>query len=163
MAEWSAAAAAAAFIALAVALIVALTVALRDVKKRLERFESSVRTLEAEAVPLLRELRELTAEAAETARKAGRQLDRADKLCRAAEQLGDAAMQSAATVGRVASAIDRTAAAHVERSIRANRERIGGALDWAELGWAAWRWWQARREEAMNGSNRQQDEMRDKD
>lgn len=159
MAEWSAAVAAAAFVVLTAAVIVAL----RSLLARINRFERSVRTIEEQSAAVMQELRELASEASGTVQKVSRQLDRADGLFEAAGRLGESMQQTAAAVTRVTTAIDRTAAAHVERSIKANRERIGDALDWAEAGWTAWRWWQAKRESASTVPVRQHDDMHDQD
>jgi hypothetical protein len=38
--------------------------------------------------------------------------------------------------------------------------RIGETLDWAELGWSVWKWWQTKRAAAAN-PDRMADDMRD--
>jgi uncharacterized protein YoxC len=156
MAEWSAVVAAASFVVLTIALLAAL----RDFRRRIVRFEQAVRSIEAEAVPFMRELRELAAEASQVARRAGRSVERLDRLLEAAQRWEDAVRRSASTACRIADAVDSAAAAHVERAIRSGRARIAETLDWAELGWSVWKWWQSKRAEASD-SSRATDEMRD--
>jgi|HigsolmetaAR203D_1030402.scaffolds.fasta_scaffold01257_3 uncharacterized protein YoxC len=158
MAEWSAAVAAAAFAALAIALIIAL----RGFMKRLSRFEQTIRGIEAEAVPLLKEMRGLAADAGRVVRRAERQAERLDRLMDAAAQWEGAVRRSASTVNRITEAVDRAAAEHVERAIVNRQERIGETLGWAELGWSLWKWWQAKRNESEDASpGRTTDDMRD--
>jgi uncharacterized protein YoxC len=109
MAEWSAAVAAASFVVLTIALLVAL----RGLMKRLNRFEQTIRSIEAEAVPLLREIRGLAAEAGQVMRRTGRQVERLDRLLDAAQQWEGAVRRSASTVSRITEAVDRAARAHV--------------------------------------------------
>jgi uncharacterized protein YoxC len=156
MAEWSAAVAAASLVVLSIAMLVAV----RGFMKRLGRFEQTIRSIEAEAVPLMREIRGLAAEASQVARRTGRQVERLDRLLEAARQWEGAVRRSASTVSRIAETVDRAAADHVERAIRSGRARIGETLDWAEFGWSVWKWWQAKRAEASN-SGRTTDDMRD--
>jgi Uncharacterized protein containing a divergent version of the methyl-accepting chemotaxis-like domain len=156
MAEWSAAVAAASFVVLTIALLAAL----RGFMKRLSRFEQSIRSIEAEAVPLLREIRGLAAEAAQIARRTGRQVERLDRLLDAAQQWEGAVRRSASTVSRITEAVDRAASAHVEQAIRTGRARIGETLDWAEFGWSVWKWWQTKRAAASH-PDRTPDDMRD--
>lgn len=158
MAEWSAAVAAASFVVLTIALLAVL----RGVMKRLSRFEQSIRNIEAEAVPLMREIRGLAAEASQVARRTGRQVERLDRLLDAARQWEGAVRRSASTVSRITEAVDRAAAAHVEQAIRTGRARIGETLDWAELGWSVWKWWQTKRADAAIPGGTP-DEMRDPD
>jgi len=156
MAEWSAAVAAAAFVVLTVALLAAV----RGFMKRLSRFEHTIRAIEAEAVPLLKEIRDLVADASQLARRAGRQAERLERLLEAARQWEGAVRRSASTVSRITEAVDRAAAARVEEAILNGRERFGEALGWAEFGWSVWKWWQAKRAEAA-GPGRTTDDMRD--
>jgi|GEM_PF-602432 uncharacterized protein YoxC len=158
MAEWSAAIAAAAFVVLTIALLVAL----RGFMKRLNRFEQAIRNIEAEAAPLLKELRGLAAEASQVTRRTDRQLERIDRLLDAARQWEGAVRRSASTVSRIADAVDRAAAAHVEQAIISHQARIGETLGWAELGWSVWKWWQSKRDEAGAAHpGRTTDDMRD--
>jgi len=156
MAEWSAAVAAASLVVLTIALLAVL----RDVRKRISRFEQAVRSIEAEAVPLLREIRGLAAEAERLARQAERPVERLDRMLEAAQRWEEAVRRSASTVSRIADAVDSAAAVHVERAILNSRARIAETLDWAELGWSVWKWWQAKRAEASD-SGRATGEMRD--
>ncbi|REK59464.1 MAG: hypothetical protein C6W55_01290 [Thermobacillus sp.] len=156
MAEWSAAAAAASFVVLTIALLAAL----RGLMKRLNRFEQTIRSIEAESVPLLREIRGLAAEAGQVMRRTGRQVERLDRLLDAAQQWEGAVRRSASTVSRITEAVDRAASAHVEQAIVSGRARIGETLDWAELGWSVWKWWQTKRAAAAN-PDRMADDMRD--
>lgn len=144
MAEWSAVVSAAAFVVLTIALIATL----RGFMKRLGNFEQTIRSIEAEAVPLLKEIRGLAADAAQVARRTGRQLERLDRLLEAAQQWEGAVRRSAQAVNRITEAVDRAAAVHVEQAIRSGRARIGETLDWAEFGWSVWKWWQAKQAEA---------------
>lgn len=156
MAEWSAAVAAASLVVLAIALVVAV----HGFLKRLSCFEQTIRNIEAEAVPLLREIRGLAAEASLVARRTGRQVERLDRLLEAARQWEGAVRRSASTISRIAETVDRAASDHVERAIRGGRARIGETLDWAEFGWSVWKWWQAKRAEVQS-SGRTTDDMRD--
>lgn len=159
MAEWIAAGAAAmAWIVFTAVLLAAL----RELKRRLGRFEQTVQRIEAEAVPLLREIRGLAGEAARTAEQAGRQLDRVGRLLKAAEQWEEAVRRSGETACRIADSVDRAAAARAEQAIRNGQAWIGDALDWAERVWSIWKWWQTKRAEPPSPV-RMKDDMRDPD
>src|SRR5690606_25344772 len=130
MVAWSAAAASLAFVVLTVFAVLLL----RSASRKLERLEERSIRVEREAVDLLQELRKLSAQASESTASLNRQLQRTERLFEGAEQLGDAIQQTADAALRVTGTIHRTAVRHVE-SAAANKERIGEALDWAELGW----------------------------
>lgn len=157
MAAWSAAAASLAFVVLTVFAIVAM----RSASRKVERLEERSMRIEQEAVALLVDLRKLSERAAETTVKLNKQLSRTDRLFEAAEQLEDAVRQTADAAQRVSGTIHRTAVQHVERTAIAHKERIGEALDWAELGWTAWQWWQAKRAAAAAADSPVPEERKD--
>ncbi len=157
MVAWSAAAASLAFVVLTVFAIVTL----RSASQKVARLEERSLRVEQEAVALLVELRKLSERAAETTVKLNRQLSRTDRLFEAAEQLEDAVRQTADAAQRVSGTIHRTAVQHVERTAAAHKERIGEALDWAELGWTAWQWWQSKRAAAAAADSPPPEERKD--
>jgi len=149
MVAWSAAAASLAFVVLTVFAIMSL----RSASRKLGRLEERSVRVEQEAIALLQELRQLSKQASESTASLNRQLHRTERLFDGTEQLEDAIRQTADAALRVSATIHRTAVRHVERTASVHKERIGEALDWAELGWTAWQWWQAKRAEAAGPSS----------
>ncbi|CAM4313773.1 DUF948 domain-containing protein [Paenibacillus tarimensis] len=137
---WCAATATAAFLALAAIMLVSLL----QLKRKLGRMEEGAAELQRETLLLLKELRQASGSAAETAASVNRQLARADKLFAAVEELGDAAMHAAAAASRITAAIGEKASRQVEQAVNSRQKQIGEALELAELGWAAWTWWRSK-------------------
>lgn len=139
---WSAAIAAGAF----VVMVVGILLAIRSALSRLAKVQASADVIQQDLHKLSLELSGLVQPAEETIRAAYRQLQAANSLFEAAGQVGGAIAHTTSAVERVTSVLSESAELHAKR--HETKRQVGEALEWAELGMAAWQLWQTNRKAA---------------
>ncbi|MBD2867524.1 DUF948 domain-containing protein [Paenibacillus arenilitoris] len=139
---WSAAVAAGAFVLLAIGMLIAL----RSALGRLARAQASAEAMQRDVHKLAQELSGLAAPAEATIREAHKHLQSAGRLFEAAGQVGAAIAHTTSAVERVSSVLSESAERHANRA--ATKRQVEEALEWAELGMAAWQLWQTSRKAA---------------
>ncbi|MUT66895.1 hypothetical protein [Paenibacillus sp. NEAU-GSW1] len=137
--EWSAAITTAVFVGLAIGLLLGM----RSALKRLSALQAAAELALADAQAASLKLGALAEPAEQTLRTAQHQLQSAGKLFAAAGQIGDAVEHTTSAVSKVSSVLANSAVQHAERASK--QRQIGEALEWAELGMAAWQLWQTNR------------------
>ncbi|WP_424766806.1 DUF948 domain-containing protein [Paenibacillus sp. sgz302251] len=141
---WSAAIAAGAFVFLVAGILMALRTALG----RLMLVQASAAAMQQDLHKLTAELSALVQRAEETLQGANQQLQAASRLFEAAGHVGGAIAHTTSAVERVTSVLSESAEQHAKRS--AAKRQAGEALEWAELGMAAWQLWQTNRRSACD-------------
>lgn len=136
---WIAGIAAGAFVILAAGILVAL----RSALSRLGQVQAEAEAMRQDLHKLSQEISGLIQPAEETIREAHRQLQAASKLFEAAGQVGGAIAHTTSAAERITSVLSESAEQHAKR-YRTKRQ-VGEALEWAELGMAAWQLWQTSR------------------
>jgi uncharacterized protein YoxC len=139
---WSAAIAAGAF----VVLVAGILLVLRSALNRLGQVQAAADKVQQDLHKLSLELSGLVQPAEETIKAAHRQLESASKLFEAAGQVGGAIAHTTSAVERVTSVLSESAEQHAKRY--ETKRQVGDALEWAELGMAAWQLWQTSRKAA---------------
>ncbi|WP_028610282.1 DUF948 domain-containing protein [Paenibacillus harenae] len=139
---WSAAIAAAAFVILTAGILLAV----RSALGRLAEAQASAAAMQQDLHKLMKELSGLVRPAEDTIRAAHRQLQAVNSLFEAAGQVGGAIANTTSTVERVTAVLSESAEQHAKRA--ATKRQFGEALEWAELGMAAWQLWQTSRKAA---------------
>ena len=142
----------AAFVAAFIALVAGILIWLQAADRKLAKLVRTVEAMEGQVKLASAEVTALAAPAAQTIRTVQGQLAGAARLFEAAERLGDAAADVSSAVSRVSSAIAMTADRHLTGDGGKYRKQIEGALDWAEAGYAAWQFWQSKRNEARSSA-----------
>lgn len=155
---WLLAVIAASAVMLAAGILIWLRAADRKLARLLEAAQSVERSAQTAAV----QLGELLQPAAAAVRTVGRGLDNAEKIFDAAGRLGEAAEETSAAICRMSAALNATAARHVERAGGKYRSQIADAMDWAEVGLAAWQFWQTKRRDSRSSACPRHDEGHDK-
>lgn len=139
---WSVAIAAAAFVILVVGMLIAIRTAL----SRLGRMQASAEEIQQDMHKLALELNGLVQPAEETIRTVHRQLQSANRLFEAVEQIGDVITHTTSAAVNITSVLSESAAHHAKRT--ATKRQASDTLEWAELGMAAWQLWQSSRKQA---------------
>lgn len=139
---WSAAIAAGAFVVLVTGILLVLRAALN----RLGQVQAAAEAMQKDLHKLSLELSGLVQPAEDTIMAAHRQLESASKLFEAAGQIGGAIAHTTSAVERVTSVLSESAEHHAKRY--ETKRQVGDALEWAELGMAAWQLWQTSRKTA---------------
>lgn len=140
--SWSSAIAAAAFVVLTVGILTALRTALG----KLSQLQASAAAMQQELLARSKELSVLMQQTEETMKTARRQFQAAGKLFEAAGQVGGAIAHTTSAVESISSVLSESAEYHAKRAA-AKRQTVE-ALEWAELGMAAWQLWQTNRKAA---------------
>ncbi|OBZ12992.1 DUF948 domain-containing protein [Bacillus sp. FJAT-26390] len=144
---WSAAIAAGAFVVLAAGILLALRAALN----KLGQVQAAADKVQQDLQKLSLELSGLIQPAEETIRAAHKQLESASKLFEAAGQVGGAIAHTTSAAERISSVLSESAEHHAKRY--ETKRQVGEALEWAELGMAAWQLWQTSRKAAAPAEN----------
>lgn len=154
---WLEAVLAAGFMMLVAGILIWLRAADRKLARLLEAAQSMERSVQSTAVQIC----ELVQPAAEAVRSVQRQVDHTARIIEAARRAGDAAIEVSDTLSRMTALLNETAARHVERAGGKYRHHIADAMDWAEVGLAAWRFWQSKRRDSHSSACRGHDEGHD--
>ncbi|WP_139992419.1 DUF948 domain-containing protein [Paenibacillus paridis] len=146
---WSAAIAAGAFVILVGGILFILRAALR----KLGQMQAMAEAMQSDLHKLTAEIGGLVQPTEETIREAHRQLQAASKLFEAVGQVGGAIAHTTSAAERITSVLSESAEEHAKR--HETKRQVGEALEWAELGMAAWQLWQTSRKSAAPSANEQ--------
>ncbi|MBB3109835.1 uncharacterized protein YoxC [Paenibacillus phyllosphaerae] len=140
---WLQAAGVAAFIAL----VVGVLLWLRAADRKLAMLTESAKAMQQSASEMAEKISGLAEPAAETVRIVQRQVDGASRLFDAARRMGESADQASTAVQKLTRVFTSQAQAQVERGGGKYKLQIKEALDWAEVGYAAWQFVQSKRKD----------------
>ncbi|MBW7476153.1 hypothetical protein K0T92_15525 [Paenibacillus oenotherae] len=154
---WLEAALVAGFILLVAGILIWLRAADRKLALLLEAAQSMERSVGTTAAQVC----EFVQPATESARIVQRQLDQTARIFDAARRVGDAAADASDTLCRMTELLNETASRHVEQAGGKYRHRIADAMDWAEVGLAAWQFWQSKRRDSHSSACSRHDEGHD--
>ncbi|QYR23323.1 DUF948 domain-containing protein [Paenibacillus sp. sptzw28] len=143
---------AAAFVAAFVMLVFGVLLWLRAADRKLLRLLQTAEALERHAKTTADQFTQFIQPASATVKSVQRQLDSATRVFESARRIGDAADQVADAVSRLSGALSDTTERYVAKAGGKYRRQIADALDWAEIGHAAWQFWQAKRKENSSSS-----------
>ncbi|MFF2481536.1 DUF948 domain-containing protein [Paenibacillus sp. NPDC058071] len=137
--EWSAASAAVAFTVLTIGLLLFARAAMIKLAKVQSAADELSRRLQGSAERLER----IAEPAEETIRTVNRQLHSVNRLFEAASHIGGTIEHASRAANEAAAVLAKSVSRHAERD--SGQRRVEEALDWAELGMAAWQLWQTNR------------------
>lgn len=146
---WSAAIAAGAF----VILVAGILLALRSAIVKLSHVQASADVMQRDLQKLASEISGLIQPTEEAVRAAHCQLEALSKLFQAAGQVGGAIAHTTSAVEQVTSVLSESAELHAKR--HETKRQVGEALEWAELGMAAWQLWQTNRKATTSAEDAQ--------
>lgn len=144
---WSTAVVAGAF----VILVGGILIALRSALSRVKQVQAEAEVMRQDLSKLSAEIGGLVQPTEEAIRAVHRQLQAMSKLFEAAGQVGGAIAHTTSTVERVTSILSESAEQHAKR--HETKRQVGEALEWAELGMAAWQLWQTSRKAATTAED----------
>jgi len=148
IAEWSAAVAAAAFVILTAGVLIAARIMLI----RLSRMEAAALQLQQELKQLTLQAGRVMVPAEQAIQTVNRQLNSVSGIFDAAAQIGGAVSHTTSAVEQLTSVMASAAEQHAKRP--ETMKKAGDILEWAELGMAAWTLWQSgRRQETADSSS----------
>ncbi|UVI28225.1 DUF948 domain-containing protein [Paenibacillus spongiae] len=150
----------AAFVAAFVMLVGGVLLWLRAADRKLARLMESAEALQQSTGEMTAQVCSLVGPAADTIRTVQRQLEGTARLFDAARSIGESAEQVSATVNRLSAALSEHAINHTEHGGK-YRKQIAEALDIAEVGYAAWQFWQSKRKETRSSACSKYDEGHD--
>ncbi|TYP73916.1 DUF948 domain-containing protein [Paenibacillus methanolicus] len=135
-----------------VVLVAGVLLWLRSADRKLGRLVESAKAIERSAAEITVKAGGVADPAAEAIRAVHRQIDSAARLFEAARIIGDSADQAAAAVRKMTGVFTDHAASQVERGGGKYKHQIKEALDWAEVGYAAWQFVQSKRSEERSSA-----------
>ncbi|WP_308634826.1 DUF948 domain-containing protein [Paenibacillus silvisoli] len=154
---WLEGAAVAAFIAL----VVGILLWLRSADRKLARLVQTAGEMEKHTQLAADQVRGLMEPAAATVRTVQHQMEGLSRLAEATKRIGDSANRLSFTVNRLSEELNDTVEKHAAKSGPKVKHGIAEALDWAEVGYAVWQFWQTKRKEnrtsACSGYDQGQD------
>jgi len=147
IAQWSAAIAAAAFIVMTAGMLAAVRIALI----RLSQLQQAAEAMRQDIARLTSKAERLIEPAERTLRTANSGLESAQRLFQAARHIGGAIAHTTSAIETAASLLSKTARHHAERDD--TKKKAQEAMEWAELGMAAWQLWQSNRKREDGASS----------
>ncbi|WP_165822378.1 DUF948 domain-containing protein [Paenibacillus montanisoli] len=134
---------------------------LRSTDRKLAKLLQTAEAMERHAKQTADQVCELLVPATATVRTVQKQMEGLSKLAEATKRIGDAANQLSITVNRLSEELNDTVERHAAKSGPKVKHGITEALDWAEVGYAVWQFWQSKRKEnrtsACSGYDQGQD------
>ncbi|MBP3961469.1 MULTISPECIES: hypothetical protein [Paenibacillus] len=145
---WLEGAAVAAFVALVIGILLWLRSADRKLGKLIQTAEAMEQYTQHAAAQVTALMDPVTA----TVRTVQKQLDGMSKVAEATKRIGDAANQLSFTVNRVSTDLNETVERHAAKSGEKVKHGITEALDWAEVSYAVWQFWQNKRKDSRSSA-----------
>jgi len=145
---WLTAASVAAF----VMLVLGVLLWLRSVDRKLVQLVSAAEAMERHAGATAAQTCELMEAASETVKSVQRQLDGASGMLKSLRRIGETADQTTKTISALSGALSETTERYVAKSGGKYQRHLNEALDWAEVGYTAWQFWQTKRKENRDSS-----------
>ena len=130
-----------------VMLIIAILLWLRAADRKLERLVHTAERAELQAQTAAAQVSDFVQTAAAMMQTVQGQLEGVSKLMDATKRMGQSAEQVSGTVSRLSDALAQTADRHIAKAGGKYKHQIADALDWAEVGYTAWHYWQTKRKE----------------
>jgi uncharacterized protein YoxC len=135
----------AAFVAVIAALTAGMLIWLRAVDRKLGALLASVQAAQRDCAAATQSAAEAAGEASRALRTVNSYLAAASGLFEAAERVGGAAGEAAQAAQRLTAAVTDSAQRHVRGAGGKYKRQMAEALDWAEIGYTVWQFWQSKR------------------
>lgn len=136
------------FAAAFVALVIGILLWLRAADRKLARLVHAAENVELRTQAAAAQVSDLVQTSTAVMQTVQSQLEGISKLMEATKRLGQSAEQVSGTVSRLSDALTQTANRHIAKAGGKYKHQIADALDWTEVGYAAWQFWQSKRKES---------------
>ncbi|MFC5649220.1 DUF948 domain-containing protein [Paenibacillus solisilvae] len=135
------------FAAAFVLLVAGILLWLRAADRKLARLVHTAENMERQAHAASAQVTDFVQTTTTVMQNIQGQLDGVSKLMEATKRIGQSAETVSCTVSRLSDAMAQTADRHIAKAGGKYKHQIADALDWAEVGYAAWQFWQTKRKE----------------
>ncbi|GGD54220.1 DUF948 domain-containing protein [Paenibacillus nasutitermitis] len=145
---WLTAASVAAF----VMLVLGVLLWLRSVDRKLVQLIKAAEAMERHAGAAAAQTCELMEAASKTLKTVQRQLDDASGMLKSVQRIGETVDHTTRAISALSGVLSETTERYVAKSGGKYQRHLSEALDWAEVGYTAWQFWQTKRKENRNSS-----------
>lgn len=135
-----------------VALVAGILLWLRAADRKLAKLLTAAEAMERHTAEAKEQVCELLDPMTATMRNVQKQMEGVSRLSDATRRIGESANQLSFTVSRLTTQLNETVERHAAKSGEKLRHQITDAMDWAEVSYAVWQFWQTKRKENRNSA-----------